>query len=156
MQCACACAHLLCACMRHAYMDRVSKSAKRIQADASTLPACMCVCASLRHQARRQPQKFSCYRLVTMHVCFNRPYKAYRQGIRPCRAHKSGQNTAGVCRVCVCACVCMCLLPGRRAFCVVVLANTGVLSMTRGGARGVCELTPRESKCRNPMTILAL
>ncbi len=27
------------ACMIHAYMDRVSKSAKRIQADASTLPS---------------------------------------------------------------------------------------------------------------------
>ncbi len=29
----------VCMCMRHAYMDRVSKSAKRIQADASTLPS---------------------------------------------------------------------------------------------------------------------
>ncbi len=26
-------------CMRHAYMDRVSKNTKRIQADASTLPS---------------------------------------------------------------------------------------------------------------------
>ncbi len=40
--------------MIHAYMDRVSKSAKRIQADASTLPSismlvtvfnCLCPCA---------------------------------------------------------------------------------------------------------------
>ncbi len=29
-------------------------------------------------------------------VCFNRLYRAYRQGTRPCRAHKSDQDKAGV------------------------------------------------------------
>ncbi len=36
-------------------------------------------------------------------VCFNRPYRAYRQGTRPGRAHKSGQDKAGEHRqTCVC------------------------------------------------------
>ncbi len=39
---------------------------------------------------------------VCVHVCCNRPYKAYRQGTRPCRAHKSGQGKAGVQCMCVC------------------------------------------------------
>ncbi len=54
-----------------------------------------------------------------MCMCFNRPYRAYRQGTRPCRAHKSGQGKAGVPRqagpISTNACVCVCVqgtMPG--------------------------------------------
>ncbi len=39
-------------------------------------------------------------------VCFNRPYRAYRQGTRPCRA-QGIHDRAGQC-ACVCVCMCTC------------------------------------------------
>ncbi len=64
---------------------------------------------------------------VCVCVCSNRPYRANRQGTRPRRAHKSGQDKAGVQRhesiqagkakqakcVCVCVCVCTCICACR-------------------------------------------
>ncbi len=53
----------------------------------SVVQVCMCVC-----------------------VCFNWPYRADRQGTRPCRAHKSDQ-----CVLCVCVCVCVYVRVRMRA-----------------------------------------
>ncbi len=66
---------------------------------------------------------------VCMYVCFDRPYRADRQGTSPCRAHKSGQDKAGVQRqkaymcVCVCVCVCVCDRYLPAGYCVAIPAT---------------------------------
>ncbi len=78
---------------------------KRLVANASAMLErryAVCLPGLLAHRA------FHCLQMcVCVCVTLNRPYRAYRQGTRPCRAHKSGQNKAGVQSVCVCVCVCV-------------------------------------------------